>query len=338
MRAIHTAPNRTFAVVTVAVLVMAAFVLGAAGAVADEAPSVTSAAGILPTEESETGRSEVTCASIQSEVELTSSGPIVWQAADPAEKFLDGLSATLVDSQILSWSSDWPITAVIVKGNNSSHLYVYPSETLSDEGLVAPLRVTGPSDRQRFSLTNISRVTFCWHVAPPDLTALCMAGATALGSGEVVSAAGPVRFDAGVVDPTTVPLGVVASYDLGTQLVTFAAPFPVMMAVTHSSEGMVTEAFDPALAVQASGTVHLDDPGTGALVLCGMAATTTLVTPATPASESEPPVEVTAVAVVPTSIASGGGPRNSTLFMVAALFASVAFGIRSLTRSSASAL
>jgi hypothetical protein len=334
MRATRTAQNPILAAVFAALLTIMTLVSGSIGALADEVVPGTSAAGVVPSEESETGQNEVTCASIQSEVLLTSSGPIVWQADDQAEKFLDGLSATLVDSQILSWESEWPISAVIVRGNNSSHIYVYSPTRTSDEDLVAPHNVTGPSHAPVYRLTNVTRVTFCWHVPPPDLTALCMASGTALALGEVVSHTGPISLEDGVVDPSTLPSGVDVDYDEDTELVTFTAPFPVVMVVMHSSEEVVHTPFDPALPAKTSGTVHLDAPGTGDLALCGLTVTTTTTGPDPDPDPDPEPAIVTTEAVVPTSIASGGGPRTSTLL---ALFAAVAVSVlvpmRSRTRA-----
>ena len=314
------------ALVAITLLSVVAVGQGAIVALAQEAMPGTSTAGVVPTVRSDTEENRTDCGSIHSEVSLTTSGKLVWQADEQAEKIPDGLTVTVTDDKkFVSWTSEWPITAVIVRGNNSSHIYLYVPSLLEDAELIAPL---GNND----SLTNVGFVTFCWLEPAPDLEALCEAAGSDQELGEVVSFAGPISFQDGVAE--TLPIGVTASYAPESESVTFGAPFPVVMVVTLVGEMIEYHAFDPAVT---TGSVDLAAPGSGDLVLCGLTSTTTTTTtnPTTTTTTTLPPESVATVATLPTAIASGGGPRTSALL---ALFGSVALAAFALTRSSAKAL
>lgn len=56
-------------------------------------------------------------------------------------------------TQVLSWSSNFPVYAVIVKGGNAFNLYQYPTTTRSDTDLVSPNNASGhPADVSHVSI------------------------------------------------------------------------------------------------------------------------------------------------------------------------------------------
>jgi hypothetical protein len=62
------------------------------------------------------------------------------------------------DGKKLSWSSDYKVCAVIVKGgNNGANVYYYAGGACSDGGLEAPL-----NNNKNKTRPDISHVTFCW--------------------------------------------------------------------------------------------------------------------------------------------------------------------------------
>jgi len=328
MCAFRASINSLLAVVAITLLSVVLSVVavgqGATVALAQEVLPGTSTSGVVPTVRSDTGENRTDCGSIHSEVPLTTSGKLVWQADEQAEKIPDGFTVTVTDDKkFVSWTSEWPITAVIVRGNNSSHIYLYVPPLLEDAGLIAPL---GNNDR----LTNVGVVTFCWLEPIPDLEALCEAAGTDLGLGEVVSFAGPISFQDGVAE--TLAIGVTASY--ASESVTFGAPFPVVMVVTLVGATIEYYAFDPAVT---TGSVDLAAPGSGEVVLCGLTSTTTSTTTPTTTTPTTtlPPESVATFATLPTAIASGGGPRTGALL---ALFGSIALAAFALTRSSTKVL
>ena len=74
---------------------------------------------------------------------------------DPVESgSQDGVTLTKVDDSTISWSSDDPIGAVIVKGGPGANVYFYDGAT-SDTGLVTP---TNPKNGKPYGL---SHVDFC---------------------------------------------------------------------------------------------------------------------------------------------------------------------------------
>ncbi len=179
----------------------------------------------------------------------------------------DGLVATLsANKRSLGWTSTFAISAVIVKGGDASNVYVYDPAALSDGQLVAPLRSNGQA-------ADVSNVTFCWDPDPeppiddPDLVALCLAEATKLDIGAIVSFAGPITIVEGDVVASTVPEGFIVTFDPMTEQIGFVAPFEVVVAVTLASDPVV-HLIDPP---STSGSVPLaSNPGDGDIVLCGL--------------------------------------------------------------------
>jgi len=56
-------------------------------------------------------------------------------------------------TKVLSWSSNFPIYAVIVKGGNAFNLYQYPNTTREDTDLVSPNNASGkPADVSHVSI------------------------------------------------------------------------------------------------------------------------------------------------------------------------------------------
>lgn len=166
-----------------------------------------------------------------------------------------------VTDKVVSWTADFPITAVIVKGGNRSYIYEYAPTETSDGGLVTPVNNGGnPAD--------VSSLRFCWEGDPPavDLTALCEQAAADAGV-TVTWTQGPVEIRGGVVDQSTVPAGFGVTFDTTADEVGFTAPGPVVAVVTEASEPVAHLIEPPAT----SGTVPLaSNPGDGDVVLCGV--------------------------------------------------------------------
>ena len=275
-RAAHTSTIRTALVGAVALLATVGLSGVAGAAMPDPEPyDPTSDAGVTPSEHSSSqGGGDLKCLDLDED--FTGTAHVEGEAIVPVaavttvahedgheeESFPEWLSFE-VDGSTVSWSSDYPISAVILKGGPKSHAYVYGPARLSDGGLITPQNNSGkPAD--------ISSIRFCWEGDPdqPDLTALCEAAAASAGVGAIVSAVGPMSIVDGVVDMSTVPAGVELTFDLATEMVGFSAPFPVVTAVTQASEP-VTHMIDPP---SLTGNVPLSsNPGDGDVVLCGLA-------------------------------------------------------------------
>ncbi len=73
----------------------------------------------------------------------------------------EGVTITVDGDTITSWSSDQPVSAVIVKGGNSANVYSYPDGTTSDTNLVAPDNASGGP-------AGLSHVEFCLGQAAPS--------------------------------------------------------------------------------------------------------------------------------------------------------------------------
>jgi hypothetical protein len=232
-----------------------------------------------------------------------------------------------IDGPEVSWSSTFPMAAVIVKGGANTHAYLYDPNRLSDSGLITPPNESGnPND--------VSSIRFCWtgDAAEPDLVELCEAAAAATDAGEVVSTAGPMSIREGAVDTTTVPTDVDLTFDPMMDSVGFVAPFPVVAVVTAASDPVIEVLESPAT----SGSVPLSsNPGDGDVVLCGLAATTVVDDPtgdqSTDESAAADTTDVTStddtaaqVLQDPTTIPTGGGPSGRTAL---ALFAFVVLAL-----------
>lgn len=74
--------------------------------------------------------------------------------------FPAGLSVS-TDGTFVSFESDFPIGAVIVKGSNDANVYYYDPAVLADEALSAPDNPSGGP-------AGLSNLTFCWNGTPPD--------------------------------------------------------------------------------------------------------------------------------------------------------------------------
>lgn len=73
--------------------------------------------------------------------------------------FPAGLSVS-TDGTFVSFTSTFPIGAVIVKGSNAANVYYYPEGIFADTGLSSPDNASG-------SPAGLSNITFCWN-APDD--------------------------------------------------------------------------------------------------------------------------------------------------------------------------
>lgn len=228
----------------------------------------TSDAGVVPVMMNDAGPGgNATCGTIGSSVSLTSSDRLDWQRGRFNGELPVGLAVVVTDDTAVSWSSTFPISAVIVKGGNASNVYLYSPTRLSDGELVPPVNASGGS-------AELSNLTFCWdpNTPPPpdDLELLCLRAATAADVGPITSVVGPMEIRSGSFVASTVPSDVVLTFD-AAEHVSFTAPFPVVMAVMRSSPVSVHR-IDPAAT---TGSVPFaSDPGSGDMVLCGLAAET----------------------------------------------------------------
>jgi hypothetical protein len=64
------------------------------------------------------------------------------------------------DGYTFSWTSEYEVCKVIVKGGTGAYIYEYPDGSCGDEGLTAPLKdIENPANGTR----EISHVSFCWN-------------------------------------------------------------------------------------------------------------------------------------------------------------------------------
>jgi hypothetical protein len=84
--------------------------------------------------------------------------------------FSDGTLTVTIDArdtaegQVVDWTANIGVDAVIARGGPDSNLYLYSPEATADTGLHAPVNL---ANGQYFGLTSIS---FCYGVAPPTNT------------------------------------------------------------------------------------------------------------------------------------------------------------------------
>jgi hypothetical protein len=235
-----------------------------AGPVSAAVAAGTSDAGIVPVVIEGGPGGNVVCGQVPSDVTLDSSDRLDWQGGRLVGDLPDGIEVSVVEDRYVGWSSDFPITAVIVKGGAAANVYLYVPGLLADSGLVAPV---GPSGHP----ADVSNVTFCWDpdpTEPPvDLLQVCMSAAVSADVGPIVSVAGPIGIRDGSVVLSSVPEGFLVTYDAISDQVGFVAPFPVVVVVTATSAHRIHHIVPPAT----SGTVPLSsNPGHGDVVLCGL--------------------------------------------------------------------
>ena len=229
--------------------------------------------GVVPVEYSDGPGGNVECreiTQIATAADLESSGRIEQQGNGFRGSFPAGLEVTLTSRTFVSWTSTFPIAAVIMKGGRSANVYVYGSPATSDAELASPV---GPSG----SPAELSNITFCWFENgdggngnggdPVDLQALCVDAATEAGVGDIVFFAGPVVIEDGVVLASTVPEGFTVLFDPMEAQVDFVAPFPVAAVVTEASDPVVYLVDPPGTMGSVPLTVN---PGGGELVFCGL--------------------------------------------------------------------
>jgi hypothetical protein len=79
------------------------------------------------------------------------------------------------DGKYVSFSSSFPIGAVIVKGSNDANVYVYEPQVSSDTGLASPPNASG-------NFAGLSNLRFCWN-PPEDDDEPCWTDETAWAAG-----------------------------------------------------------------------------------------------------------------------------------------------------------
>jgi len=227
----------------------------------------TSDAGVVPFVIEGGPGGNVVCSQVPSDVTLSSSDRLDWQGGSLVGTIPDGLQVSIIDDRSVTWSSAFPITAVIVKGGPAANVYLSASPLLADSGLVSPV---GPSGQP----ADISNVTFCWDPDPTDpppvdLLQVCMEAAVSADVGPIVSVTGPIEIRDGAVVMSSVPTGHLITFDPVSDQVGFVAPFPVAVVVTATSAHRIHHIVPPSTA----GTVPLSsNPGHGDIVLCGLEA------------------------------------------------------------------
>ena len=267
MRASHRSRAALTTLFGVSLVALVAVATTAASGTAGAAVAAgTSDRGVVPVEYSTGTGGNVECreiTQIPTAADLESSGRIERQGNGFRGSFPAGLEVTLTSQTFVSWTSTFPIAAVIMKGGSSANVYVYGSSVTSDAGLAAPVGSSG-------NPANLSNITFCWFANggdPVDLQALCLDAATKAGVGDIVSLAGPVVIDDGSVVASSVPAGFTVLFDLADDRIDFTAPFPVVAVVTAASDPVV-HLIDPP---STTGSVPLSgNPGDGELVFCGL--------------------------------------------------------------------
>jgi hypothetical protein len=247
-----------------------AFVLALSGAGAGAGPVAaaeavgTSDAGIVPFVIDGGHGGNVVCSQVPSDATLDSSDRLDWQGGRLVGDVPDGLEVSIISDRSVTWSSDVPIVAVIVKGGPAANVYLYTPALFADSGLVSPV---GPSGQP----ADISNVTFCWDPDPSDppvdLLRVCMDEAVAADVGPIASVVGPIEIRDGAVVLSSVPDGLVVTFDALSDQVGFIAPFPVVVVVTATTTHRIHHIVPPST----SGTVPLSsNPGHGDVVLCGL--------------------------------------------------------------------
>ena len=268
MRASHRsrAALTTLFGVSLVALVAVATTTAASGPAGAVVAAGTSDRGVVPAEYDTGTGGNVECTEITqipTAADLESSGRIERQGNGFRGSFPAGLEVTLTSQTFVSWTSTFPIAAVIMKGGSSANVYVYGPSVTSDAGLAAPV---GPSGNP----ANLSNITFCWFEdggEPVDLQALCLDAATKADVGPIVAFAGPVVIDDGSVVASSVPVGFEVLFDPMTDRVDFTAPFPVAVVVVAASDPVV-HLIDPP---STTGSVPLSgNPGDGEVVFCGL--------------------------------------------------------------------
>jgi len=263
-RAAGSASSTFVAPVLASLLILSSAGLGA-GPVSAAVAAGTSDAGIVPVVIEGGPGGNVGCEQVPSDVTLDSSDRLEWRGGRLIGTIPDGLEVSVVDDRVVTWSSESPIVAVIVKGGPAANVYLTPSTLRADSGLVAPVVASGQS-------ADISNVTFCWDpdpIDPPevDLQQVCMDAAMSIDVGPIVSVAGPVGIRDGSVVLSSVPDGLLITFDAESDQVGFVAPFPVVIVVTASSAHRIHH----IVPASTSGTVPLSsNSGHGEVVLCGL--------------------------------------------------------------------
>lgn len=275
MRASHRsrAALTTLFGVSLVALVAVATTTAALGPAGAAVGAGVSDRGVVPVEYSDGTGGNVECreiTQIATAADLESSGRIERQGNGFRGSFPAGLEVTLTSRTFVSWTSTFPIAAVIMKGSSSANVYVYGSPATSDAGLASPVGSSG-------SPAELSNITFCWFENgdggngnggdPVDLQALCVDAATEAGVGDIVFFAGPVVIEDGVVLASTVPEGFTVLFDPMEAQVDFVAPFPVAAVVTEASDPVVYLVDPPGTMGSVPLTVN---PGGGELVFCGI--------------------------------------------------------------------
>ena len=235
---------------------------GSATATAESAAG-TSDAGVVP--ELWSGNrpgGNVTCAELAPGADLITSPRLEWSGGGIKGTVPAGLDIVVSGETTVSWSSAWPMTAVIVKGGNAANVYRYQPAVSSDGGLVTPHNSSGGH-------AEVSNLTFCWLDEPEehDLALLCAAAAEAAVTDPIVSFSGVMLIADGEVATSSVPSGHVLHFDPVTERIDFEAPYPVVAAVTRASDPIVHLMEQPA----PTGTLAFTaNPGSGEVLLCGL--------------------------------------------------------------------
>jgi hypothetical protein len=249
-------------------LLLLTLLLTLAGPVAavSAADTAISDAGITPQVWSGGGLGgNVTCAELAPPDDLISSPRMDWSGGKLVGGVPDGIEVSVVDSTRVSWTSEWPITAVIIKGGPAAHVYRYVPALRADAGLVAPMNASG-------NPAELSNLTFCWldedDDGVVDLLALCESTAAATGLGAIVSSSGVMRIRDGAVDPASVPAGHALDVDMMTERIDFLAPYQVVAVVTMVTDPIVHLIAPPSTSGSVAFTTN---SGSGDIVLCGLA-------------------------------------------------------------------
>lgn len=163
------------------------------------------------------------------------------------------------DGVSFDWTSEWPVSCVIVKGGPSANVYCYDPPVYGDTGMFAPTNPNNPNNEPY----DISHVTFCYNEAD-----ICYQEETAWATGTRYVTKGNwamyVKYDGA---EKTVDL--IAAQNVIAGTVTFSAPVDGWVTITVNLTGGAifyydaNDEFDDNLKVQDYATAPNTTPAPG---------------------------------------------------------------------------
>jgi len=256
----------------------------------------TSDAGVAPVQIAGGPGGNVACSDIPSDVPLTSSERLEWEGGVLDGTVPEGIEVSIIDDRSVTWTSVFPVFAVIVKGGPASHVYLYAPAMSADAGLIPPLGRTGrPVD--------VGVVTFCWVPEPPDPPTVEPPSCNDVdANGEI----GPIPVRGGVIDAADVPVEI-TSISISGEGVTFASTVLVVGLLVIADSLELYALSEPLLT--ATVPIPVDPEVDLDLTFCLLRESVAPVPEPTPDPEPAPSVDpVATTSQDPVRIGTGGGP------------------------------